>query len=181
MRVSTAQFYQQSALQMSNKTSDVNEQMAYLSSGKRVLTAKDDAVQYGTLSGYKESLANIEKYRRNITQAENHNSLQEVMFAEAENVLGNIKQFFIQANNGSMSDNDLQSLAKQLENNFDQLLGIANTKGVNGDYIFSGYSVEQQPFSQQVDGTVDYNGDTGVRELQVANNINIATNHATNN
>ena len=39
MRVSTAQFYLQSAQQMSSKTSDINEQMAYLSSGKRVLTA----------------------------------------------------------------------------------------------------------------------------------------------
>ena len=51
MRVSTAQFYQQSTLQMSSKSSDVNEQVAYLTSGKRVLTAKDDAVQYGTLVG----------------------------------------------------------------------------------------------------------------------------------
>ena len=44
MRVSTAQFYLQSAQLMSQKSSDVNEQMDYLSSGKRVLTAKDDAV-----------------------------------------------------------------------------------------------------------------------------------------
>ena len=56
MRVSTVQFYQQSSLQMTNKTSDVNEQSIHISSGKRVLTAKDDAVQYGTLAGFNESL-----------------------------------------------------------------------------------------------------------------------------
>ncbi|MDX2369218.1 MAG: flagellar hook-associated protein FlgL [Colwellia sp.] len=176
MRVSTAQFYQQSTLQMSSKTSDVNEQMAYLTSGKRVLTAKDDAVQYGTLVGYKESLANIEKYQRNITQAESHNSLQETVFADSELLLDRIKQDMLLANNGRMSTEDLESLAKETRTNFNQLLDLANSQNTNGDYIFSGYQTEQKPFSQQVDGSVIYNGDTGVNELQVAKNINVATN-----
>jgi len=176
MRVSTAQFYQQSALQMSSKSSDVNEQMAYLSSGKRVLTAKDDAVQYGTLVGYKESLANIDKYQRNITQAESHNNLQEIVFADAELLLDKINQDMLLANNGRMSTEDLQSLATQTRNNFNQLLDLANSQNANGDYIFSGYQTEKKPFSQQVDGSVNYSGDTGVNELQVAKNINIATN-----
>lgn len=175
MRVSTAQFYSQSALQMSNKTSDVNEQMAYLSSGKRVLTAKDDAVAFGTLGGYKDSLANIEKYNRNINQAENHNSLQEVLFSDAQLILDRIKQDMLQANNGRMSSEDLQSIATQVRNNFNQLLDIANSQNESGDYIFSGYQTEQKPFSQQIDNSVTYNGDLGVRELQVAKNIQVAT------
>jgi flagellar hook-associated protein 3 FlgL len=176
MRVSTAQFYLQSSLQMSSKTSDVNEQMAYLTSGKRVLTAKDDAVQYGTLVGYKESLANIDKYQRNITQAESHNSLQEISFADSEKILDQIKQDMLLANNGRLSTEDLKSLAKETRNNFNQLLDIANSQNTNGDYIFSGYQTEQKPFSQQVDGSVIYNGDNGVNELQISKNINVATN-----
>ena len=178
MRVSTAQFYLQSSQQMSQKTSDVNEQMAYLSSGKRVLTAKDDAVSYGTLAGYKDGLANIEKYQRNITRAESQNNLQEVIFASAENIVNNIKEQMLQANNGAMSNEDLQAIAKQTRNSFDQMLELANSQNENGDYIFSGYQTDQQPFSQSVDGSVSYNGDSGVRALQVAKNINIATNQA---
>jgi flagellar hook-associated protein 3 FlgL len=176
MRVSTAQFYLQSSQQMSSKTSDVNEQMAYLTSGKRVLTAKDDAVSYGTLAGYKDDLANIEKYKRNITQAESHNSMQEVAFSNAEDILNKIKDLMLQANNGAMSSEDLQALAKETTHNLDQLLDLANSQNENGDYIFSGYQTEQQPFSQQVDGSVSYSGDSGVRELQIAKNIKIPTN-----
>jgi len=176
MRVSTAQFYLQSAQQMSTKSSDVNEQMAYLSSGKRVLTAKDDAVQFGTLAGYKNDLANIEKYQRNITQAESHNSLQEVVFSDAELILDKIKQDMLLANNGRMSSEDLQSLATQTRNSLDQLIDLANSQNANGDYIFSGYQTDQQPFSQQVDGSVSYNGDSGVNELQISKNIKIPTN-----
>jgi flagellar hook-associated protein 3 FlgL len=176
MRVSTAQFYLQSSQLMSSKSSDVNEQMAYLSSGKRVLTAKDDAVSFGTLAGYKNDLASIEKYKRNINQAESHNSLQEVVFTNAENILNNIKEIMLQANNGAMSTGDLQTLAKQTRNSFDQLLDIANSQNENGDYIFSGYQTELRPFSQQTDGSVLYSGDTGINEIQIAKNIKIPTN-----
>ena len=178
MRVSTAQFYLQSSQQMSQKSSDVNDQMAYLSSGKRVLTAKDDAISYSTLAGYNNDLANIEKYKRNITMAESHNNMQEIVFADADLILDKIKSDMLLANNGRMSSEDLQSLAEQVKSSFSQLLDLANSQNENGDYIFSGYQTEQKPFSQNVDGSVTYNGDSGVRELQVAKNINIATNQA---
>ena len=91
MRVSTTQFYFQNSQQLSNKQSDVNGQIEYISSGKRVLTAKDDAVSYSTLAGYKDELSNIEKYQRNITQAENRNNLIETSFANAERLLQDFK------------------------------------------------------------------------------------------
>lgn len=176
MRVSTAQFYLQSAQQMSQKTSDVNDTMSYLTSGKRVLTAKDDAVSFGTLAGYKNDLANIDQYKRNIDRAESHNNLQEVVFADAEVILDQIKQDMLLANNGRMSSDDLQVLADQVRNNFEQLLNIGNSKNENGDYIFSGYQTTVKPFSQQSDGTVVYSGDDGVNNIQVSKNIDIALN-----
>ena len=178
MRVSTSQFYLQSAQQMSQKTSEVNEQMAYLTSGKGVLTAKDNAVSYSTLVGFNDGLANIEKYKRNITQAESHNNLQEVVFSNAENILNNIQEQMLQANSGAMSDEDLNTIAKQTRNSFQQLLDAANSQNANGDYIFSGYQTQLPPFSQQTDGGVAYNGDSGLRELQVSKNINIPINQA---
>jgi flagellar hook-associated protein 3 FlgL len=178
MRVSTSQFYLQSAQQMSSKTSDVNEQMAYLTSGKRVLTAKDDAVSYGTLAGLNDSLANIEKYKRNITQAESHIGLQDIIFADAENILNNIKDQMLQANNGVYTSEDLAVIAKEARNNFNHLIDLANSQDENSVYIFSGFQTEKQPFSQQSDGSVIYSGDTGIQELQVARNIKISTNQS---
>ncbi|MFT7005682.1 MAG: flagellar hook-associated protein 3 FlgL [Colwellia sp.] len=178
MRVSTAQFYFQNSQQLSSLQSDVNEQVQYLSSGKRVLTAKDDAVSYGTLAGYKDELSNIDKYQRNITQAENRNSLQETSFSNAEDVMQQLKQLFIQANNGSLNDSDLDALAKLAENSQEQLLGIANTKDETGGYIFSGFQTQVTPFNSQADGSVTYQGDSGVREIQIGKNVMVATNQA---
>ncbi|NQZ86943.1 MAG: flagellar hook-associated protein FlgL [Colwellia sp.] len=176
MRVSTAQFYFQSSQQITNKSSDVNDQIGYISSGKRILTAKDDAVAYGTLAGYKESLQNIEKYERNITQAESRNSLQEVSFSNAEDILQELKQLFVQANNGSLSSEDLYSLSELVGNSQQELLNIANSKDETGGYIFSGFQIDKEPFTLATDNSVDYQGDSGIRELQIAKNVMVELN-----
>ncbi|MBU2869980.1 flagellar hook-associated protein FlgL [Colwellia sp. E2M01] len=178
MRVSTSQFYYQSAQQLSKQQVSVSQQGEYISAGKRVLTAKDDAVAYGTLSGLKNDLANIEQYQRNITQSINRNSLQDVSFTSAEDIMQQLKQTFIQANNGAYNDDDLDALENLAQSSLEQLLDIANTKDETGGYIFAGYQVGTTPFVMQEDNSVSYHGDNGVRELQIAKNIMVDTNQA---
>jgi flagellar hook-associated protein 3 FlgL len=178
MRVSTAQFYIQSGLKMSNQQSNVNEQVNHISSGKQVITAKDDAVAYGTLAGYKNDLANIDKYQRNITQAENHNSLIDTSLANAEDIMNELKNLMLQANNGAYTADDLAAIGQQASQNLQQILGIANTQDQSGNYAFAGYQIDDAPFALQADNSVNYRGDNGVRELQIAKNVSIATNQS---
>lgn len=181
MRVSTSQFYIQTGLQMSNQQSGVSEQVSYISSGKRVLTAKDDAVSYGTLAGYKNDLASIEKYQRNITQAENQNGLIDTSLANAEDIMNELKDLLLQANNGAYSSEDLDSIAQQASHSLEQILAIANTQDETGGYVFAGYQVDEAPFVIQTDNSVSYRGDNGVRELQIAKNVSITTNQSGEN
>jgi flagellar hook-associated protein 3 FlgL len=178
MRVSTAQFYFQNGLQMSQKQTMVNDQSAYISSGLSVLTAKDDAVSYGALAGYKEELASIERYQSNITQAESRNGLQDTLLGSSTDLLNELRDLMLQANNGARSDEDLISIAQQLEQGLDEMLDIANTQDETGTYIYAGYNVETKPFSMEPDNSVNYSGDNGVRELQIASNIFIPINQS---
>ncbi len=178
MRVSTSQFYIQNALQLSNKQAGVQEQVNYISSGKRVLTAKDDAVSYSTLAGYKNDLASIEKYQRNITQAQNHNSLVETSMKNVEGIMNQLKDLMLQANNGARSKDDLASIAQQANHSLQQILDIANTQDESGGYVFSGFQTEKAPFVLQADNSVSYRGDQGSREIQIAKNVMIETNQA---
>jgi len=178
MRVSTAQFYYQNGLQMSNKQSVVNDQAAYISSGLQVLTAKDDAISYSALTGFKESLASIERYNSNITQAESRNSLQDTILGSGTDVLNEMRDLMLQANSGAYSDDDLTSISQQVRHGLEEMLAVANTKDETGTYIFSGYKVETKPFSLQPDDSVTYNGDNGIRELQIASNIMVPINQS---
>lgn len=171
MRVSTAQFYYQNSLNMSLKSSDLNEQTPYLSSGKRVLTAKDDAVSFGKLSGYKNDLSQIEQFNRNIIQSKNHNVLTETSFALTQETMLQVKQHFIQANNSALTDDDRLSIADQMKQFLAQILDVANSKDESGGYIFSGHKIDKQPFALQADNSVIYQGDTGVDQLSIGNNV----------
>jgi flagellar hook-associated protein 3 FlgL len=178
MRISTQQFYYHHSQSMSNKESELNDQTKYLTSGKKVLTAKDDAVQYSTLIGYKEQMSAINRYKRNITQAESRNNLQELSFAQAEDVMQEIKQFMIKANNGVLGNSERNVIAAQVKNTLNQMLDIANTRDESGNSIFSGFQTDKTPFSLGSDNSVLYSGDKGIRDLQISNNVSVATNQS---
>lgn len=171
MRVSTAQFYYQNSLNMSLKSSDLNEQSPYLSSGKRVLTAKDDSVSFGSLAGYKMDISHLEQFDRNIIQSKNHNVLTETSFSLTQETMLQVKQRFIQANNSALTDDDRQSIADQIKQHLEQILDVANSKDESGGYIFSGHKTDKQPFALQADNSVIYQGDSGVDQLSIGNNV----------
>jgi flagellar hook-associated protein 3 FlgL len=89
-----------------------------------------------------------------------------------------LKQLFLQANNGSLNDSDLDALAELAKNSQQQMLDIANIKDETGGYIFAGFQTQTTPFNLQADGSVNYMGDSGVREIQVGKSVMVATNQA---
>ena len=178
MRISTSQFYQTSSLSITAKQTQLNEQMPQLSSGKRIITAKDDAVATPTLLALKQELSSLERFERNINQATNRNQQQEGQLANVESLMLSVQEIMIQANNGSLSDVDRDALAQQLVAIKDQMLDTANSQDESGNYQFSGFQVDQVPFIARADNTVSYQGDLGERKLQVASNVLIPVNQS---
>jgi flagellin-like hook-associated protein FlgL len=62
---------------------------------------------------------------------------------------------------------DRNAVATQLQGEYQQLLGLANTSQ-NGEYLFSGFKGNTQAFSEISPGVVVYNGDQGQRTMQIA-------------
>ncbi|MDW9225495.1 bacterial flagellin N-terminal helical region family protein [Burkholderia cepacia] len=74
----------------------------------------------------------------------------------------------IQAGDGSLSDSDRAAQATQLQGYRDQLLTLANSTDGSGNYLFSGFQSTTAPFSNAPGGGVTYSGDTGTRQVQIA-------------
>jgi flagellar hook-associated protein 3 FlgL len=81
-------------------------------------------------------------------------------------LLQSVKDVVVGAGNGALDDKQRQMYAPQLRNNFEELMGLANSRDSSGNYIFSGYQTSIQPFSQSATGAT-YHGDQGQRLLQV--------------
>lgn len=76
-RISTSMMYSQSVSSMTAKQSRLNQLEAQLSSGQRLVTAKDDPVAAGTAVGLDRALAAITRFGENANNVQNRLGLQE--------------------------------------------------------------------------------------------------------
>ncbi len=171
MRVSTSQIYQSGARSILDGQSSLYKLQNQLSTGKRFLTAQDDPVAAAQVLLTRQTLAVNDQYADNQSNAASQLAYEESRLAAVVESVQYIRERVVAGGNGSYSDSDRATIAKDLQSQFDFLVGMANTTDANGYYLFSGYQGDTQPFQKQLnpDGSVSvvYKGDDGQRLMQV--------------
>jgi flagellar hook-associated protein 3 FlgL len=113
------------------------------------------------------------QYQRNITSANARLGLEDQSLSNVTNVLGRVRTLLLQAANGSQTDETRGDIAAEMVQLRQQLLGQANSKDGQGDYIFAGNRTGTEPFASQ--GSVTYVGDDGQRMVAAGPGLQIAT------
>jgi len=138
-----------------------------LASGKRIMTPSDDPIGAARAHELSQSLSLNTQYADNRHRA--MDSLQQVesTLGNVTNVIQNVRTMAVAAGNPAFSDSERHMLAVELRGHFDELLGLANTKDEQGNYLFSGFKGNTRPFEQTANG-VEYKGDQEQRLIQVS-------------
>jgi flagellar hook-associated protein 3 FlgL len=176
MRISTSQVFQSALGQILQQQYQIARTQQQLSSGKRILAPSDDPAGSATLLGLQQSLGITRQYQQNIAMARTGLNQEESTLASVTDMLDRVRELAVQANNSVLSDSDRRSIATELRQDLDHLLGLANTRDSNGEYIFAGYQARVQPFSVDAAGEYVYSGDGGQRFLQVGPSRQVAVN-----
>lgn len=172
MRISTQTLFDSGAARIGDLQSSLYKTQQQVATGRRILTPSDDPVaaaralevtqsqslnaQYGTNRGYaKDSLAMVDGTLASVTE-----------------LLQNVKTTAISAGNGTLDDSARAAIATALQSDLDQLVGLANTRDGQNNYLFSGFQTATPPFVQTTapstgQTTVTYQGDLGQRLIQV--------------
>jgi flagellar hook-associated protein 3 FlgL len=95
-------------------------------------------------------------------------SLEEASINGMEGILQRVRELTVQGGSELLTQQNKQAIAAEIWELRDELIGLANTRDAQGEYIFAGYQTGTQPFVEQAGGTVDYNGDLGSRKLQIS-------------
>jgi len=167
MRISTQVFFQRNVNSVLDQQSTLNKQNMHLSAQKRVLHGADDPVAIATIQRLKQEVSVGEQYLKNADTAESVNSLEDTALTQVTNILQRVRELMVSAGNGSNSDESRDVIAKELEGLREELIGVANTKDGNSQYIFSGFQVDTKPFQTDEFGDIDYQGDNGVSNYKV--------------
>lgn len=174
MRISTSLINQLAVKGILDQQAELSQIQNRISTGKRILSPSDDPSGSARVVRLTQSIQLTEQFIQNGIKVLNRQTLEESVLASVENSLLRVRELTLQANSSTLTDTDRQAIAVEIRNRADELLGLANTQDANGEYLFSGFQVNQKPFSRQANGTYTYNADQGQRLIQVSTERQIA-------
>lgn len=176
MRISSLQAFNNGVSGLGRNYSNLIRTQEQISSGNRILTPADDPVASVRLLQLEQQQAMLTQYKDNLTAAKNSLTQEETTLNSVNTVLQRVRELAVRAGGGTLSAEDRQSIAKELEEREAELLNLMNSRNARGEYLFSGFLGKNEPFVRNPDGTYSYFGDEGQRSLQVASSTNVAIN-----
>lgn len=174
MRISTAQFYQMNVAQMSDQQAQLAQLYQQISSGVSLSTPADNPVGAAQAVQLSMTSATLSQYSANQNVALSSLQKEDQALTSVNNLLNSMHTIVIRAGDGSLADGDRSALATQLEGYRNQLLTLANTTDGTGNYLFAGFQSTTAPFANAAGGGVTYSGDSGARQVQIADTRSIA-------
>lgn len=173
MRISSLQAFNNGVQGLQRNYANVTRTQEQISTGNRILTPADDPVASVRLLQLEQQQNVLVQYGENLTAAKNGLTQEEVTLNSANTILQRVRELAVQAGNGALSSKDRASIAAELQEREDELLGLMNTRNARGEYLFAGFQGKTQPFVRQADGSYAYQGDEGQRKIQIASSLDI--------
>ena len=181
MEMSTNLFFDRAISQMGLTQDRLSQTQMQLSTAKQVIKPSDAPDKSATITRLKSAIDRQNAYVNTINAVKDKLSQQETAADNASSLLYRLKELTVQAANDTYNAADRKSIDIEVRQLRDQLLSLANTQDVNGNYIFSGSRVGKLAFATNQDGKVVYQGDQTVSAAGVGEQSMVDTNRAGTN
>jgi flagellar hook-associated protein 3 FlgL len=159
--------YQTGVRTLQDQTAQMLHTQQQIATGRRIVAPSDDPIASARALEVTQAQSLNSTFQTNQGYAKDSLGLLENKLSAVEEIIIQTRTRAVEAGNGSYSDSELASIAIDVRGSFESLLGMANSQNGNGEYMFSGYQADVQPFVGNIDG-VTFQGDQGQRTLQVS-------------
>jgi flagellar hook-associated protein 3 FlgL len=139
--------------------------------GDRVNAPSDDPIAAAELARLSASQNQITARRTTITTVRGDAELAESQLQSASDLMASAKELAMQGANDTLTADQRATMATQIKNIKEQLVGVANTKGSSG-YLFGGLQTDSAPF----DATGAFSGDDSSHLVDIGNSTPTAVN-----
>ncbi|MCW9048895.1 MAG: flagellar hook-associated protein FlgL [Deltaproteobacteria bacterium] len=149
--------------------------------GKRLNRPSDDPTAISPVLSARTQIQTSDRYIETIESGLDRTDNADGYLDSIENTMVRLKEISIATVNGALSPEDMQTYANEVYQLRESLLADANAK-VDGKYLFAGFSEKTQPFTLNPNypatepNPVNYNGDYGELEFEIAPNELIGVN-----
>ena len=166
MRISTLQLYDAGAARIGDVQSALAKTQQQIATGRKMLSPSDDPVAAARALEVAQSQSINQQYAANRVQVKNALGQVDGALSSVSDALLGIRDALVSVGNPSLSDNERGFIATELSSSFQALLGLANTRDAQGNYLFSGFQSATVPFVETATGAT-YQGDAGQQLVQV--------------
>ncbi|GAB4257983.1 MAG: flagellar hook-associated protein FlgL [Methylomicrobium sp.] len=168
MRISTSWSQQLGVNAMLAQQTKLSKTQMQLSTGLKNLTPSDDPAAAARVLDLEKSIEKTTQYQSNINTARERLNIEESALDTAGNILVRAKELTLQAKNDTLNAGDRIAIKQEVDQMIDALVGVANTKNANGEFIFSGDLSSVPPFVLDAKtGEYVYQGGVKQRVLQI--------------
>jgi flagellar hook-associated protein 3 FlgL len=158
MTISTSYLFDRALGQMTDLQTRISKAQDQLATGKLVVSPSDDPEKISVMQRLKSALNRQDSYANTLQAAGVRLNAQENAVRNSSTILVRIKELALQASSDTMNGEDRTNIASEIEGLQKDLLSLANTTDVNGNFVFGGSRVSTAPFSV-VAGIASYQGD----------------------
>lgn len=152
MRISTAYPQQFNTNSMFDQQGKLNETQLKISSGKKYLTPAENPSAAAYALSFKQSISETQQYQDNIDAVDQRLKLEETALTSAIDTIQRLQELGLQGiNDSGNSTISRNAIASEFELLNEHLIGLANTRNANGEYIFSGTKTTEMPFGKKTD------------------------------
>lgn len=182
MRLATSMIFQRGVSAMLDQQSQLSKTELQLATGKRVLTPQDDPTATARILDLNREVETVTQHQRNIERVKSRLELEDATLMGSVNLLQRVRELTVQAASDTLNAQDRAALGFEVEQMRDALVGLANTKDANGEFIFAGFIGNATPAAfvrEEINPPSgifhhDYKGDDGQRLIRIAYERKIA-------
>lgn len=179
MRISTSQVFLSNLDNLTRTNTELFKTQQQLSTGKKVLQPSDDPLAAAQIIKLKKEVARNDQFQGNIEVSNRRLALEEITLDQLFNEGIRLKELAIQAGDGVLTQADQAALATEVDEILQQMLGLMNTKDVQGEYLFSGFKGETRTYEyDEANQRYAYQGDSGQRYIQIGPDTKVASTDA---
>lgn len=170
--ISTSLFHTLNARSLSGITERISALQGDISSGKNDPRASADPVRALRLSAVSEQSDALDRFSTNLERVQSRLDQADLVLKEATNVQRRIRDLALRAASDTATGDERKSIAIEVQQLRNSLLGLANSRDETGQALFGGFQTRDDPFVDGTDG-VSYRGDGGQTRLQVSESLTL--------
>jgi len=175
MRIATSTAYDRGVSAILRENVDLNKTLLQIATGKRIITPADDPADSARILGLNQAKERTDKFQDNINVTNNNLEIEDTTLQGIVDLMQRVRELAIQGRNDTYDSQQRQSIGMEVQERFESLLGFANTRNGNGDYLFGGFNTTNPPFVRTVGGDIQYTGDQGQKFIQVGDYRQVAS------